>query len=461
MARGLTRGVAAPSGRRSVRGAAWWPLLLLLLFLRCADAASVPFHPWSSPAEVHLRTSSGSAAASWRGVEASADVEGTAVAGAGGVPGRGGRRMQLLPSLLTAAEVEALHAAALRCGAYGTEADSVDRAPTHQAYVFEDGKPTVGAAEVARLLRPILEERLLPYVRARYDCAHACVADVILRRYRPAERTRLGLHYDVEAFATAILPLSAQRAEGAGVEGAGAEGAGADGAGADGAAEPALSPRSSSGLSSYSGGLFVQGGASRASRRLVRFEAPGDVLVHQFDLQHGVEVEDGERYALAIWFADAPQSRARGTAPWVARAAAAGNADAQFLLATFCAQGRFGHRRDDDAAAEWLARGAAQGHAVSVLGLGRHHLGRGEEAEAASCFLRAAQAGHVEAQYSAGICLLEAKGVARDVAEAAKWLREAAAQSGEYAEAAAAELEELREVVVHADVVAAVERGTS
>ena len=63
------------------------------------------------------------------------------------------------------------------------------------------------------------------------------------------------------------------------------------------------------------------------------------MLVHQFDLMHGVEVGGGTRYAIALWFSDSPASRAAGRAPWVRAAAEAGNADAQFLMATFCAQG--------------------------------------------------------------------------------------------------------------------------
>ena len=86
--------------------------------------------------------------------------------------------------------------------------------------------------------------------------------------------------------------------------------------------------------------------------------------------------------------------------PFHPRAAEAGNADAQFLMATFCAQGRFGTPLHEAAATEWLERGAAQGHAVSQLGLGRHRLGQGDEVAAAASFRAAAEQRHVEAQYS-------------------------------------------------------------
>eukprot|EP00964_Phaeocystis_antarctica_P164543 scaffold142878_cov386-Phaeocystis_antarctica.AAC.1 len=66
-------------------------------------------------------------------------------------------------------------------------------------------------------------------------------------------------------------------------------------------------------------------------------------------------------------------------------------------MATFCAQGRFGTPLHEAAATEWLERGAAQGHAVSQLGLGRHRLGQGDEVAAAASFRAAAEQRHVEA----------------------------------------------------------------
>lgn len=330
--------------------------------------------------------------------------------------------MHLLPSLLTASEVAVLHAAAIECDAYdATEADTVDKAPTFQASVLEDGE-VAAAAAVADLLKPIVLERILPYVRAKFGCPDACIGDALLRRYRAGERTSLNLHYDIQAFATAIIPLSLQQSPAAAHE---------------------CAPPDGGGLSTYAGGLFVQGGASRSSRRLLRFASAGDVLVHQFDLMHGVEVHAGERYAIAVWFYDSPRSRALGTAPWVREAAEAGNADAQFLQASFCAQGRFGNRRDDDAAAQWLARGAAQGHATSQLGYARQLLGAGDEERAAAYLKHAAEQGHVEAMYSLALCYLDGMGVPRSADDAAEWFGRAAEEGGEFGEAAAMELAEL------------------
>ena len=357
--------------------------------------------------------------------------------------GTTGRQMHMLPEVLSMEEITALHEAALRCKAYNSEEpDTVDKEATFQANIFEDGVASSdGAAEIARLLTPILEERLLPYVRRKFGCPNACVADALLRRYRVGERTSLNLHYDVQAFATAIIPISAQLDE---LDGA----TGPDAAGSDPgrAADMTASLPSAPALTSYTGGLFVQGGPSRASRRFVRFASPGDALIHQFDLMHGVEVRGGTRYAIAVWFSDSPASLAKGVAPWVRATAEQGNADAQFLMASFCAQGRFGTKRDEEAAADWLERGAAQGHAVSVLGLGRHRLGQGLHEEAVSSFRSAAHMGHVEAQYSLALCYLDGMGVERSVSSAKEWLGAAAAQGGEFGEAAALELEALADV---------------
>lgn len=377
-----------------------------------AASELAPPHAFRAPCEVALAFGD----CEWRGLEATAKVVGTS-----------GRLMHLLPHLLSESEIAALHAAAVECEAYDeSEADTVDKAPTFQASIFEDGD-VAAAGAVADLLEPILAERILPYVRARFACANACVGDALLRRYRQGERTSLNLHYDIQAFATVIIPLSLQQPPPA--------------ASQDERAAPA---DHGSSLSTYSGGLFVQGGASRDSRRLVRFASAGDCLVHQFDLQHGVQVSSGTRYAIAVWFYDSPRSRALGTAPWVREAAEGGNADAQFLQASFCAQGRFGNPRDDDAAGRWLERGAAQGHAVSQLGLARHLLGAGDAAAAAGHFRRAAEQGHVEAQYCLALCLLDGMGVPRSADEAARWFGRAAEEGGEFGEAAALELAELR-----------------
>ena len=173
------------------------------------------------------------------------------------------------------------------------------------------------------------------------------------------------------------------------------------------------------------------------------------VLVHQFDLMHGVDVTAGTRYSVALWFSDSPKSRALGLAPWVREGAEAGNPDAQFLQASFSAQGWFGNRLDHIAASRWLERGAAQGHATSQLSLGRLHAtgcyaaGESSPAQAFANFMLAAEAGLAEAQFALGCAYLDGIGVEPSDESAAAWFGRAAEEGGEFGEAAALERDEI------------------
>ena len=48
----------------------------------------------------------------------------------------------------------------------GPQLGDKETAPTFQANIFEDGEPRL--SELAELLTPIIEARLLPYVRAKF-----------------------------------------------------------------------------------------------------------------------------------------------------------------------------------------------------------------------------------------------------------------------------------------------------
>ena len=85
--------------------------------------------------------------------------------------------------------------------------DTVDGSPTYHAHIMEDGTP-VGDAAVASLAQPLIDEQIVPYVRELTGCPEAVVSDALIRRYVPGERLGLSAHFDVSAFATAILPLS-------------------------------------------------------------------------------------------------------------------------------------------------------------------------------------------------------------------------------------------------------------
>lgn len=369
------------------------------------------------------------------GCTSSAPVSGSASAGdlADAAPSR---QLNLLPGLMTEEEICHLReiAFAEARGFDDSTLDTVDHQATYLCQVIEDGRPVDDA--VCAALGPFLEGRLLPYVRQKFGCASACVANVLIRRYLPDERRRLESHFDVSAFATAIVPLS---------------------------------PRDA-----YAGGLYVQRVPGVTSRRYLNLEA-GDCLVHRFDTMHGVHVPAGNRYSLVVWFSDSPGSLASGKAPWVERAAAAGNSEAAFVLGGFYYRGEFGYASDVGLAIRWLSRSAAAGNPLARLHIGsmlasgevpsedlpwlwaehwrvgdvaegRIQGGEGDseaaatveqegegrkldaEALAARLYARAARQGHPSAEYAYGMALLYGQGVERDVTAGRRWLEKAASQ---------------------------------
>ena len=135
----------------------------------------------------------------------------------------------------------------------------MDDAATFLAPIIESGAVAPRNAALAALLAPLVDERLPPLVRERYGSPGACVADALIRRYSPDERSGLRAHFDVTALCTCIVPLSAP--------------------------------------DEYEGGLYVQPGAGAASREYVPFGAAGDAVFHEWDVMHGVRVEAGRRHS--------------------------------------------------------------------------------------------------------------------------------------------------------------------
>ena len=114
-------------------------------------------------------------------------------------------------------------------------------------------------------------------------------------------------------------------------------------------------------------------------RRFGSFEK-GDVLCHQYDVMHGVEVSSGSRYSLVLWLADCQESVEAGTTPWLRGAAESGSPYAQFLYAEASRTGTYGVPHDLKVATHFLHSAAAQGHALSQHQLGMAYwTGRGVE----------------------------------------------------------------------------------
>ncbi|CAE7455284.1 esiB, partial [Symbiodinium sp. CCMP2456] len=247
------------------------------------------------------------------------------------------------------------------------------------------------------------------------------------RGYLPQERRSHAAHYDGHAFATAVLGLS----------------------------DP----------SGYEGGLYLQPGPQISSRRTVRLE-PGDLLVHSFDLQHGVEVTQGSRYSLIFWLKDSPEAVATGTTPWYEEAAAAGEPDALYNLGiqhelglhgqeinvqkakeAYLRSAELGHHFSQNNLAllyqehpeldvdrcgslHWMRLAAASGFAVAQKNLGTMLMEEGNSelaAESRQWLRRAAEQREPEAAFFLGEIYREGLGVAPDLSEAQRWYRESTA----------------------------------
>lgn len=212
----------------------------------------------------------------------------------------GGGQAEALPPIfhvrgvLSEADVaSALRVASAEDTLYNTDADSVDGQASHELYPLYRGSWQHPALEMA--LRSKVEGRILPYVRTRFSCPNCVLCDSLLRRYRPGERRGLQVHFDDHAFVTVTFPLNA---------------------------------------GTYQGGLFAQRelgadhmirirrGPKLTSRRISQlrskglwplprqewlegpFLRPGDALVHQSELLHGVRtLGEGIRYSIVFWIA--------------------------------------------------------------------------------------------------------------------------------------------------------------
>ena len=116
-----------------------------------------------------------------------------------------------------------------------------------------------------------------------------------------------------------------------------------------------------------------------------------------------------------------------------------GDAEAQCNLAQ-CYDGGIsvGITNDFHEAVKWYRKAADQGHVDAQYNLGIYHaIGIGiakDSAEAAKWFRRAAEQGHVDSQYHLGVFFNEGTGLPKDPIEATKWFRKAAAQGDVNAE---------------------------
>jgi len=135
--------------------------------------------------------------------------------------------------------------------------------------------------------------------------------------------------------------------------------------------------------------------------------------------------------------ATTPEEKARAAAQ-IGRAAALGEADAQFALGRLFETGR-GLTKDSAAAERWYEEAAAQGHALAMYNLGALAAASGDKegyTRAARWFEQAASRGVVDAQFNLAKLYEQGLGVGADPIEAYAWYAAAAEQGdGEAAQA--------------------------
>ena len=178
--------------------------------------------------------------------------------------------------------------------------DSVDGSPTFECRWVAEGQYT--HAGLAAIFQPFVEERLLPLLRRSPlgslpgGGGELVLCEALVRMYDEGARRVHPAHYDADALVTAVLEL-------------------------DTCAEAAGSGAVSGGRGFSGPGFYVQPGA-HVSTRLPIAMAPGDVVAHSFDLQHGVHVTGGRRCSVIFWFTDSAASCSDKSRPWYAAAAA-------------------------------------------------------------------------------------------------------------------------------------------
>jgi hypothetical protein len=247
--------------------------------------------------------------------------------------------------------------------------DSVDALPTYEWPVESayDGRED---SVLKALTQPIISERILPYVASTYNCSNCGLCTSMIRRYLPTERRKHPKHFDTQAFVTVVVSLNEYGMD-------------------------------------FTGGLFVRSGTDE-SRQFLDLQT-GDAAIHQYDLEHGVEVTSGTRYSWIMWFQDR-ECAPNGHLHWHDAAAAGGDPVAMFNVAN-------------------VLSGAADT-------IGMEEGGGGEEAQALVAqslggafewYTHSANAGYYGAMYSLGIMYYRGTpSLERDEAKAVHWLQRAA-----------------------------------
>ena len=295
--------------------------------------------------------------------------------------------------LMTEAEADQLRA--LLPQSFDEDKDSVDLETTFEFYLEKHGSfDTIGGipgkpdaeqavlrareparAALAALLRPIVRERVAPFVNDYVvACKHRChVCFSLVRRYVDGERRSHAAHFDIQALATVVVSLNS--------------------AGQD-----------------FDGGLFVS--TSSVDERFLALQK-GEGVVHTSDLLHGVRVTRGARWSWILWFKDDEGCRA-DPKQWHKAEAEAGDAVAQFIHAHRV--GMFGGTASEKFG--WL-RQSAEGNftrAMNELGMAyKEGTGTLPDAAEAQRWFRKAAADEPDAMYNLAMLAIQSGEVVHGV----------------------------------------------
>eukprot|EP00931_Biecheleriopsis_adriatica_P118353 TRINITY_DN93788_c0_g1_i1.p1 TRINITY_DN93788_c0_g1~~TRINITY_DN93788_c0_g1_i1.p1 ORF type:complete len:436 (-),score=97.33 TRINITY_DN93788_c0_g1_i1:7-1254(-) len=297
-------------------------------------------------------------------------------------------------SLLSPAEVSNIFEHVRDCIEYSSaDADTVDGFPTFEHYPFKGG--VWQDERMKALLGSIVDERLLPYLRERYSCPECALDTILVRRYVPGERQTHGTHFDTQAMVTAVLGLT----------------------------DP----------DDFVGGLYLQPGPHASSRTFFRID-PGDLIVHSFDLQHGVFLWEGIRYSVIFWMKDCPESVREKTSPWYDELAEKDDPDALFNIGQAYEHGR-GKELDPVQACRYYKRSASLGHNLAQVSLSKLFMEFYEldaqpslSESASKLLLQASKRGFATAQKNYAIALANGTCLQENSEEAVFWMRRAAEQ---------------------------------
>lgn len=201
------------------------------------------------------------------------------------------------------------------------------------------------------ILMPVLQERLIPYIRHHYPglCSthpdrlcQACYS--LIRRYRHDARQSHAPHHDGHALVTAVTSLSDYGDE-------------------------------------YTGGLYVATETGQPQFLPLR---RGDTAVHTSDLLHGVKVYPAtdaaetklERWSWIVWLTDSTTCETDHGDEWFAECANKGNPTCQMLQATKVKLGEgITKAQSRELNRKWNLRAANNGHPTSCVKMARAYMG--------------------------------------------------------------------------------------